>query len=89
MQQEDPQLIEWDQPVRQAGGERGGVQGQGLRAGGQRAERCVGGVQRAEHGTAGFRGGLHGRRPGLVVSCPGGRATGPGVITHEGLLVTG
>jgi hypothetical protein len=65
------------------------MQGQRLRAGRQRPEGRVSGIQRAEHGTAGTRSGQHGRRDWLVVSCPGGRAAGPGVITHEGLLVTG
>ena len=48
------------------------MQGQRLRAGGQRPEGRVRGIQRAERGAAGLRGGQHGRRDRLAVSLPGG-----------------
>src|ERR1039458_8314808 len=51
--------------------------------------KSVRGIQRAERGPAGPRGGQDGRRDWLTDCCPAGRAAGPDVITHEGLLVTG
>ena len=89
VEQQGPQLIQRDQPVGQPGGEGGGVQGQRLRPLRQRPEGRVRGIQRAERGTAGLRGSQHGRRDRLAGSWLAGRASGPGVITHGRLLVTG
>ena len=73
VQQQDPQLIEGDGPVRQALGQLRGVHGQRLRAGGQQPERGIGGVEGIQ-------------RAGRVPARAGGRrgAGRGGVVIHAG-----